>query len=258
MKKLSTLFLSLTLATISYAQQNLVENSGFETGEFSPWKKGPTLSYAEPNISSANSYSGTYHVTYTDSKTNGFYQDIEISAKTTYTLSFWYKAYGSGTGARLWSNFISVDNESVNLTTTNSNNALRNYNRFLPKTEEWRQHVVEFTSPDDIVKLSFAVRTYRNSTVSFDDFSLTEGTLSTIDQNNFQKKVKMNTIISDKLILTLPSKSTVNIYTVNGELISSNRIDNGEFINTQSFAKGVYIVIIDNGLSKVTQRVIKK
>lgn len=258
MKKLSTLFLSLILITISYAQQNLVENPGFETGELSPWKKGPTSSYSEPNISSTDSYRGTYHVTYTDSKTNGFHQDIEISAKTTYTLSFWYKAHGSGTGTRLWSNFISVDNKEVNLTTSNRDNALRNYNRFLPKTEEWRLHIVEFTSPDDIAKLSLAVRTYRNSTVSFDDFSLMEGILSTVDQNDFQKKVKINTIISDKLILILPSKSTVNIYTLSGKLISSNRIDNGEFINTQFLEKGIYIVTVDNGLSKVTQKVIKK
>lgn len=251
--------MSVTLSIISHAQQNnLVENPGFETGKFSPWKKGPISRYTEPNISSTNSYNGTYHATYVDSQLNGFYQDVEISANTAYTLSFWYKSYGSGLGARLWSNFISVTNKTINLTTSNRDNPLKNNNRYLTKTAEWKQHIVEFTSPINIVKLRLAIRSYANSTVSFDDFSLIEGALSTVDYNDFQKKVKMNTIISDKLIFTLPSKSTVNIYTINGELISSNRIDNGEFINTQSFTKGVYIVIVDNGLSKVTQRVIKK
>lgn len=260
MKKHSTLFLTTVFATLSFAQlNNLVQNPGFETEELTPWSKGPTAGYTLPDISSDNPYNGLYNATYINSaKATGFYQLIEINPKTEYTLSFWYKSSGAGFGARLWSNFISIDNKNVDLITPTRNNPLKNNNRYLTKTDEWQQHIVKFTSPDNVSTFRLATRTYINSSVSFDDFSLIEGTLSTTTLNDFLEKVKMNTVVTDKLVIALPTKSTVNIYTTNGQLISSNRIEVGEIINTQSLEKGVYIVSVDNGISKTTQKIVKK
>lgn len=260
MKRLSTLVMLFALTITSFAQQqNLVKNPNFGTGELSPWQKGPITGYIEPTISSINSHSGNYHAKYQHSEISGFYQDIEVNSNTKYTLSFWYKSSGIGFGGRLWSIFLNANNRNVDLVNSAADNPLKNNNRYLSKTDEWKQHIVEFTSPNNIVKLRLAVRSYTNSTISFDDFSLVEGTLSTIDQDNFQKRVRISTIISDRLNLTLPTKSTVNIYDINGQLISSNRVDIGEqFITTASLTKGVYIVSVNDGNSNVTQKVIKK
>lgn len=73
----------------------------------------------------------------------------------------------------------------------------------------------------------------------------------------FDKAVKMNTVVGSELRLFLPGKATVNIYSADGRLVSSNRVDNGQAINTSSMAKGNYIVTVDNGSAKVSRKVIK-
>lgn len=261
MKKFYSLIAVAALASVSFGQQrNLVENPGFETGALAPWAAGWTSSYTAPNVSTTEPRNGSYNAIYNATATTGFFQNIPVTARTEYTVSFWYKATGSGSGARIWSLFYTdPENTQVTyLTGQSATDPLRNNNGFLTKSATWTEKRVTFTSPAGVNTLQLAVRAYSNSTVSFDDFSLVEGTLSTVDQNDFQKKVKMNTIISDKLVITLPSKSTVNIYTINGQLVSSDRVDVGQSINTQSLSKGVYIVSVENGTSKFTQKVVKK
>ena len=75
----------------------------------------------------------------------------------------------------------------------------------------------------------------------------------------FDKKVKMNTLVSDNLtLIELPSKSTVNIYSVDGKLVSSNRVNSGESINVSKLQKGNYIVTVEDGTNKVSRKIVKK
>ncbi|HPZ26159.1 MAG TPA: T9SS type A sorting domain-containing protein, partial [Kaistella sp.] len=67
----------------------------------------------------------------------------------------------------------------------------------------------------------------------------------------------MNTIVGNELRVMLPERATVNIYSAEGRLVSSNRVSNGEAINTSSMAKGTYLVTVDNGSAKVSRKVIK-
>ena len=84
-----------------------------------------------------------------------------------------------------------------------------------------------------------------------------KATMAVSDVNAFDKAVKMNTVVGNELRLILPGKATVNIYSADGRLVSSNRVDNGQAINTSSMAKGNYIVTVDNGSAKVSRKVIK-
>lgn len=75
----------------------------------------------------------------------------------------------------------------------------------------------------------------------------------------YDKKVKMNTLVSDNLtLIELPSKSTVNIYSVDGKLVSSNRVNSGESINVSKLQKGNYIVTVEDGTNKVSRKIVKK
>ena len=86
---------------------------------------------------------------------------------------------------------------------------------------------------------------------------MVQGLLAVTDVSAFDKSVKMNTVVGNELRLILPGKATVNIYSADGRLVSSNRVDNWQAINTSSMAKGNYIVTVDNGSAKVSRKVIK-
>lgn len=81
--------------------------------------------------------------------------------------------------------------------------------------------------------------------------------LAVTDVTSFDKQIKMNTIVGNALTVILPEKSTVNIYSVEGKLMSSNRVSSGESINTSSLTKGMYIVTVDNGSAKISRKVMK-
>jgi hypothetical protein len=67
----------------------------------------------------------------------------------------------------------------------------------------------------------------------------------------------MATVISDVLRIQMPSRATVNIYSVDGKLYSSNRVNSNDAISTQSLAKGIYLVTIQNDFAKTSRKIIK-
>ena len=84
-----------------------------------------------------------------------------------------------------------------------------------------------------------------------------KATMAVSDVNGFDSQVKMNTKIGNALTVILPGKATVNMYTADGKLVTSNRVNSGESINTSNLTKGIYIVTVDNGSAKVSRKVIK-
>lgn len=73
----------------------------------------------------------------------------------------------------------------------------------------------------------------------------------------FDQAVKMNTVVTNELIISVPGKATVNIFSADGRLVSSSRVDTKNTISTSSLAKGNYIVTVDNGTSKASRKIIK-
>jgi len=91
-----------------------------------------------------------------------------------------------------------------------------------------------------------------------DDFSvMNKKDLAVADISAFDKQIKMNTDLGNALTVFLPSKATVNIYTAEGRLVSSTRVNSGDAINTSSLKKGMYIVTVDNGTAKVSRKAVK-
>jgi hypothetical protein len=109
-----------------------------------------------------------------------------------------------------------------------------------------------------------SLRTYKDANGTFggnvylDDVIFQDkSTMAVTDVSSFDKQIKMNTNVGNALTVILPARATVNIYTAEGKLVNSNRIDSGQSINTSSLTKGMYIVTVDNGSAKVSRKVMK-
>lgn len=258
MKKI---FTSLTvLAVVTLSAQNLLTNPSFEN-DFDSWAAGPNSSYTAPDVVTGNSQDGDKHVAYSSAAaTTGFYQVIPATEGEVYEINFWYKASGDDTDARLWSIYRDSEGAAVYTTESAAEDEFRTLNGYLPTAGAWTFHTAKMPAGTGSVNLEVAVRAYTGGSASFDSFAAgLEGTLMSVsDVNEFSNLVKMNTVVTDKLTLQLPERATVNIYTMEGRLVSSNRVDNGGSVSTASLAKGVYVVTVSNGYTTTTQKIVKK
>ena len=259
MKKIFTL-LSVVALGISANAQNLLTNPGFESG-LASWAAGTGTGYTAPTISTTDVHSGSNAAGYTSvTATTGFYQNVPVVSGKTYVITFWYKATGDGTDGRLWSVFKNASGAAVYTTADSSTDQFRTNNLFLPAASSWSLYTAEMPAGAGVTNLDVAFRAYSNCTLFLvDDVSVQDkSTMSTIDIKDFDKKVKMNTLVAETLTLELPSKSTVNIYSIDGKLVSSNRVNSGEAINVSKLQKGNYIVTVEDGANKISRKIVKQ
>lgn len=265
MKKIFTILGLVSASAMMFAQTNLVQNPGFEN-DLASWAAGTGNGYTAPVILTTDPHSGSKLAAYElPSATTGFYQNVAISAGTQYTLTFWYKASTTRPAGnnqnnifRLWSVMKDAAGSPVYNFETAADDPLRSNNGYLPiAPTTWTQHTVIFTSHPSAASIDVAFRSYGSGSSYVDDVQLVEGVLAVTDVKAFDKEVKMNTVVGNELRVILPSKATVNIYSADGRLVSSNRVNSGEAINTSSMAKGNYVVTVDNGSAKVSRKVIK-
>jgi hypothetical protein len=90
--KISVLTFGLMLAGAAHA--NLIQNGGFETGDFTGW----TLSGSAggTGVGSGNAYSGNYAAAFGDSSPATITQTVSDTAGTSYTLSWWLESFNGG------------------------------------------------------------------------------------------------------------------------------------------------------------------
>lgn len=259
MKKLYSIIAVVAMATVANAQ-NLVQNPSFEAG-LSPWKKGWNNNYTEPVLKTDGGQDGNNYVSYENpTKATGFYQDITIKPNTKYTLSFWYKTNSSN--VRIWSSF--KENESsktgINLVDDNTQDPLRSNNKYLPAATDWKEHIVEFTSPANVSVFQYHVRAYKGGATSFDNFKLVEGDASNLSVATFAKEKPVfvkNTFVNDN-ILAFANGGDVKIFNQNGQVVKAAKVETNSTLNISSLPAGVYIVVgVVNG-EKVSQKIIKK
>ncbi|WP_379969334.1 T9SS type A sorting domain-containing protein [Epilithonimonas sp. UC225_85] len=255
MKKIFTI-LGVTAVSLVSAQ-NLLSNPGFEAG-LAPWAAGTTASYTAPTIATTGAHTGTNSAMYVATATTGFYQNVPVTGGKTYVISFWYKSAGDDTDSRLWSVYKNSGGVAVYTTADASTDAFRTNNVYMPSAAAWTKYTAEMPAAADAVSLDVAIRVYNGGTASFDDFiAADKANMAVSDVAGFDKAVQFNTVIKDQITFKLPVKSTVNIYSVDGKLISSDRVENGGSVNTQSLVKGAYIITVDNGANKISRKAIK-
>lgn len=255
MKKIFTILSLATSLAILHAQ-NLVQNPGFETGALTPWAAGWNTSYTAPNIV-ADAHSGSFGANYVATATTGFYQNVNITAGVQYTLSFWCKASGSGNGGRIWSNFLDAADNPIYLGADAASDPLRNNNQYLPKNGTWQQKVITFTAPAGATRLQLHLRAYNNSNVSFDDFSLTTGTLATGEVLPSKYRMVKNTFVKNEEIAFGAQVKDVKIYNMFGQVVKTASVKENEVLNVSDLAKGNYIVTGTVNNEPVSQKILK-
>lgn len=261
MKKIFTI---LSIAAVSLVSaQNLVVNPGFETGTLAPWAKGPSTaaSYTEPAIANSDAHTGSYNATYTAATgTTGFYQDIAITGGTQYTVSFWYKATGDGTDARIWSVFKDASANILYLAgdaTTATSDPLRGPNNlYLDPATVWTQKTITFTSPAAATVFQLAVRAYNNATLAaFDDFIFVPGVLAVTDFSKSKFSLVKNTVVGESI--SFAKNADIQIVNAAGQVVKAAKVTEGSTLNVSSLAKGMYIVTGNVNGEKVSQKIIK-
>lgn len=271
MKKIFTI-LSVCALTFASAQTNLITNGNLETWTDPTAKPDGWFSMnKESSRESTNVHGGQYSaklmpVPPTGTATNYGngnldYPDVAATENTEYTISYWLLDNDADARSRHW---IQFRNAGGNISITGNTAA----SPFQPTTYSsdsgvWVNVTATATTPAGTTILRPSFRTYAQNNVGtganyWDDFQIVQGTLAVTDVKEFDKQVKMNTVVDNELTLRLPERSTVNIYSVDGKLVSSNRVSDGGTVNTAGMAKGNYIVTVDNGSAKVSRKIIKK
>lgn len=240
-----------------FAQTNLVKNPSFEDG-FTSWSKGPSSSYTNPLILD-NGFNSSTSVGYSfPSKTTGFYQNVPIQPNKTYVLSFWYKAKGDNSDARLWSRLKDDDGNVVYLWSSSStSDPLRSFNKYLPSSDFWTEHSIEFTNTTATF-LELAIRAYTGSETAFDEFSLIEKSeLGTNEYYTSKYKLVLNTIVENELLFNKDCKE-INIFNTDGQLLIKQAVIKGGKLDVSNFKKGIYIIHGEINGKKVSQKFIVK
>ncbi|MBA5628883.1 T9SS type A sorting domain-containing protein [Moheibacter lacus] len=258
MKKIFTFLTVLAAITLS-AQTNLVPNHSFEN-----WADGKPVDWYVPNSaiiaqsSEAQDGSSSTSITAPDSGNTQIspLNDIAVEQGVTYVFSGWYLDNAPDARFRYWAQFRNADGD-----TGPNPLQMEGYSEDSP---EWVFFTAEGMPNAGADVIRAGLRTYHNDNVGggvvlMDNIMVYDkSTMSVADLNNFADQVKMNTVVTNKLTLQLPQRATVNIYTMEGRLVSSNRVDNGGSVDTSAMTKGIYVVKVTNGYATTTQKIVKK
>lgn len=258
MKKIFTVLGIVAVAAFANAQ-NLVTNPTFSNG-LTGWTSGPTASYTAPTLVTADGHNGSNSAQYLNvTATTGFYQEFAVTAGTTYTISFWYKATGDDTDARIWSCYKDAAGTLVYQTADATTDPLRGPNNlYLPPATAWTQHSVTVTAPTGVTTFQLAVRAYNNATVAaFDDFSVTSGTLAVGEVLPSKYRMIKNAFVKNEEITFGADVKDVKVYTLTGQLVKTGSVKEGSSLNVAELQKGNYIVTGTVNNQAVSQKILK-
>ncbi|MCS3530447.1 carbohydrate binding domain-containing protein [Chryseobacterium sp. JUb7] len=262
MKKIYSLIAVALISTGAFAQ-NLVSNPTFNNG-LTGWTAGPTNSYQLPNLVAADGHNGTNSAQYQNATaTTGFYQDVPVSAGQSYTVSFWYKATGDGTDARIWSVYKDASSNIIyqqgNASTVGTDPLRGPENGYLATSGAWTQFTTTVTAPANVTTLQLAVRAYNNATVAaFDDFSVVAaGSLATGEVAASKYRMIKNTFVKSEGITFGANVKDVKVYNMFGQVVKSASVKENETLNVSELQKGNYIVTGTVNNELVSQKILK-
>lgn len=254
MKKLYTL-LFVTALGLTATAQNLVTNPTFNNG-LTGWTAGFSTAYTLPTLVAADGSDGSNSVQYIATATTGFYQDVPVTAGHTLKISFWYKSTGDNTDSRIWSNYKDAAGTIIYQETANTDDPLRNNNGWLPTATTWTLKEITVVAPANVTTLTLAVRAYTGGTVSFDQFSVVDQTLSTKDNAIAGLKVYPNPVTGGKFFISSDANTekAVVIYDVLGKQVANVKAT--EAVNVANLNAGVYIVKITEEGKTATRKLV--
>lgn len=258
MKKIFTVLGVVAVAAFANAQ-NLVTNPTFDNG-LTGWSAGPITSYTAPTLVVADGNNGSNSAQYSSpTATTGFYQEFPVTAGQTYTISFWYKATGDNTDARIWSNYKDTAGTIIYQGASATTDPLRGPNNgYLPTSAAWTQHSVTVTAPANVTTFQLAVRAYGGATLAaFDDFSVTSGVLALGEVLPSKYRMIKNTFVQDEEIIFGADVKDVKIYTLTGHVVKTGSVKEGSVLNVAELAKGNYIVTGTVNNQPVSQKILK-
>lgn len=258
MKKIFTTLTVLAVVSLS-AQTNLVPNNSFEE-----WADGKPVAWYVPNSAvisqSSNAQDGSSSTSIISPESGNTQisplDDIAVEQGVTYVFSGWYLDNSPDARFRYWAQFRNDGGD-----TGPNPLQMEGYSEDSP---EWVFFTAEGVPNEGATVIRAGLRVYHNDNIGGGEVLMDnimvydKSTMGVSDVNNFADAVKMNTVVTNRLTLQLPERSTVNIYTAEGRLVSSNRVDNNGSIETSSLAKGVYVVTVSNGKATTSQKIVKK
>lgn len=258
MKKIFTILGVFSGALLLNAQTNLISNGDFETWADSKptgWFIPAGVTLTQSTVVHGGSFAAGLPSPATGNRTISPAVDIPVEAGKTYVFSGWYLDNTPNARFKYWNQFRNTADTGANAMQAPE---------YSTDSPEWKFFTAEAMPNPGATVARPGLRVYpENNTggadILLDDIMFYEKVTAAVsDVNTFDKQVKMNTIINNELTVILPARATVNIYTADGRLVSSDRVNSGESINTSSLTKGNYLVVVDNGTAKVSRKVIKK
>ncbi|USL95794.1 T9SS type A sorting domain-containing protein [Riemerella anatipestifer] len=120
----------------------------------------------------------------------------------------------------------------------------------------FKTYTVDITNATGDLKITFEGFQATNSRFFLDDVVVTETAMSVFDVNAKKISLVKNTVVDTQLLFG--TDADIKIYNVNGQLVKSAKVNNGEALNLSSLPKGVYIVSGEVNGEKVSQKIIKK
>lgn len=261
-----TLFLAF-VACVTFTQaQNLLVNPSFET-----WADGKPTGWTVPsNPNHAAAITCTQESSITKegasamklvidgSQNPGFAQLAPITAGKTYTISVsYYVVAGDGTDARIWCSFKNGDkywasadwtgNTALQTLLQGSGKSTSEY--FTIDNGTWGTYTVDFVAPANATELSLECRTYKNSTVIWDNFFF--GEAGTAGLNKTEATAFKAFVVGNELsVKNTANGSTVEIFSTLGSKVQSSVLTNGR-IELNNLPKGMYIVRVGNQTQKI-------
>lgn len=139
------------------------DNKTYNTGEI---VKETSIKHGGNNSLRQTSTSGT----------NKIQQEVAITGGKKYRISYWFLDNDTKASSRYWFALVGADGKTIN----DLNKQLQQSD-YSTDSPEWKNVVIEFTAPENAVKLRYEARTYRNMDsneaggyIYYDDMELTE------------------------------------------------------------------------------------
>lgn len=158
---------------------NLLTNPGFEdwTGVLPVAWDNKTYNTGEIVKETSIKHGGNNSLRQTSAKeTNKIQQEVAITGGKKYRISYWFLDNDTKASSRYWFALVGADGKTIN----DLNKQLQQSD-YSTDSPEWKNVVIEFTAPENAVKLRYEARTYRNMDsneaggyIYYDDMELTE------------------------------------------------------------------------------------